>query len=359
VQPAVVTGILVVHNGATWLRQCLDALSQQTRPLDRLVIVDTGSTDVSLRIASRHARIRQVIGDIEMISATSQTTFGEAVGRAVERTEDGSPSRDDAGTEWLWLLHDDSAPEPEALRRLLAVADSSPSIAILGPKVVGWSDRRRLVQVGLSMGRGGRRETGLERGELDQGQRDRVHDVLAVGSSGLLVRRDVFAELRGFDPALVLFREDLDLGWRANLAGHRVVVVPDAVVQHAEAMSHGRRRADAVGHSTRSADRRSALHVLLANEPARALPWLWVRLVLASLARALGLVLAKAPADAGRELLGAASVLLRPWRVVAARRFRRGQRRVSPSALRPLRPPRLSGLRAAHRTHRPGHHAGA
>lgn len=339
-----VTAVLVAHDGARWLPRSLAALRSLTLAPAHVVAVDTGSTDATPALLQ--AGVQGAV-----LRVPRETGFGAAVAAGVaslaplEMAPPASPPAEAASVGWLWLLHDDSAPEPEALRRLLAVADSSPSIAILGPKVVGWSDRRRLVQVGLSMGRGGRRETGLERGELDQGQRDRVHDVLAVGSSGLLVRRDVFAELKGFDPALVLFREDLDLGWRANLAGHRVVVVPDAVVQHAEAMSHGRRRADAVGHSTRSADRRSALHVLLANEPARALPWLWVRLVVASLARAVGLVLAKAPADAGRELLGAASVLLRPWRVVAARRFRRGQRRVPPSALRPLRPPRLAGLR--------------
>jgi GT2 family glycosyltransferase len=112
VRPLVVTGVLVVHNGAPWLQECLDALALQTRRLDRLVIVDTGSTDDSLRIAARHARIRQVIGDIATISAAVETTFGEAVGLAVDHLRNESvSSRGDEGAEWLWLLHDDSAAE--------------------------------------------------------------------------------------------------------------------------------------------------------------------------------------------------------------------------------------------------------
>ena len=50
--PATVTGVLVVHDGATWLTECLDALVLQTRPPDRLVIIDTGSIDDSLQIAT-------------------------------------------------------------------------------------------------------------------------------------------------------------------------------------------------------------------------------------------------------------------------------------------------------------------
>ena len=51
-RPVSVTGVLVVHDGAAWLRECLDALALQTRRPDRLVIVDTGSTDDSLKIVA-------------------------------------------------------------------------------------------------------------------------------------------------------------------------------------------------------------------------------------------------------------------------------------------------------------------
>ena len=81
--PVVVTGVLVVHDGAAWLSECLDALALQTRPLDRLVIVDTGSIDNSREIVTGHRRICRVVDDLQVISAPRQSTFGEAVGRAV------------------------------------------------------------------------------------------------------------------------------------------------------------------------------------------------------------------------------------------------------------------------------------
>ena len=87
----------------------------------------------------------------------------------------------------------------------------------------------------------GRRVTDLERREHDQGQHDGVRDVLGVSSAGMLVRRDVWDALEGFDPTLPLFRDDLDFCWRAHRRGERVLIATDAVLHHREASAHGRR----------------------------------------------------------------------------------------------------------------------
>ena len=89
--------------------------------------------------------------------------------------------------------------------------------------------------------------------------------------------------LDGFDRALPLFGNDIDLGWRANLAGHPVVLCPDAVVYHAEAAAHGRRRLAAVRRRAHLVDRRHALYVLTANTSALLLPLVMLRLALGGL----------------------------------------------------------------------------
>ena len=169
--------------------------------------------------------------------------------------------------DWVWLLHDDCAPAPDALAQLLAEVGRDPRTAVAGPKVLGLGDRRLLLEVGVTIARSGRRDVGLERREYDQGQHDGARPVLAVGTAGMLVRRDVWDELGGLDPRLPLLRDDVDLGWRANLAGHRVVVVTDAVVHHAEAGSHRRRPVHVAGGRLHRLDRQHALYVLLANLP--------------------------------------------------------------------------------------------
>ena len=79
---------------------------------------------------------------------------------------------------WVWLLHDDSAPDVRCLAALLDTADDNPSAGILGPKVLGWHDRRLLLEAGVTINGSGRRITGVERREHDQGQHDGVRDVL-------------------------------------------------------------------------------------------------------------------------------------------------------------------------------------
>ena len=67
-----------------------------------------------------------------------------------------------------------------------------------GPKLLGWHDRTHLLEIGISIAANGNRWTGLEPAEYDQGQRDGVHEVLAVSTAGALIRRDVFEQLGGF-----------------------------------------------------------------------------------------------------------------------------------------------------------------
>jgi GT2 family glycosyltransferase len=334
VRPVVVTGVLVVHDGAAWLNECLDALSLQTRPPDRLVIVDTGSTDDSIRIAARHARVRQVIGDVTAITAPYESTFGEAVARAVEQIPAQSPTPD-RGAGWLWLLHDDSAAAPQALAHLLDVARRSPSVGVTGPKLVTWEDPSRLLAVGSVVTRSGRRVGGPVTGEPDQGQHDHRSDVLGVSSSGMLIRRDVFETLGGFDPAFGQFCDDLDLCWRAQLAGYRVVVAPRARMREAAASTNGRRSPGLSVEAARRRDRKHGRQVALARCSPYAAPFLAIWIAMASIGSAVALLVAKRPRGAWAALGDLAS-LMTPWRPLAARWRSRGIRRVRRRDLRGL-----------------------
>ncbi|MDQ1484194.1 MAG: hypothetical protein QOF35_2270, partial [Actinomycetota bacterium] len=336
-RPVEVTGVLVVHDGAAWLKDCLDALSLQTRRLDRLVVVDTGSADDSPRIVARHARIRQVVGELTALSAPRGSTFGEAVGRAVgqlgETGDNGDPAQ--AGGQWLWLLHDDSAAAPQALAQLLDAARRSPSVGVAGPKLVSWDNPSALFEVGAMITRSGRRVGGPATGEPDQGQYDHRNDVLGVSTSGMLVRRDVFDTLGGFDPGFAQFGDGLDFCWRAQLAGHRVVVAPRARVREAAASTNGGRSADLSADAAQRRERRNGRQVALARCSLWAAPILAIWIVLASLCSAAVLLLAKRPRAAWAAIVDLSSVMT-PWRPIAARWRSRGLRRVRRRDLRGL-----------------------
>ncbi len=342
----VVTAVIVAHDGAAWLPRIAEALLGQTRPVQRVVAVDTGSRDRS------GAVLAELLGRSVVFGMDRRTGYGAAVAQALRHRAANTNVPAPAGvahggrTEWIWLLHDDSEPETDALEQLLRGAAEARGAAVLGPKVMDWSDRRVLLETGVTIDTVGRRITGIEPREVDQGQHDGDRDVLAVGSAGLLVRRDVWDQLGGFDPAMPLLRDDIDFCWRVHAAGHRVRVVTDAVLYHLEATARNRRAASAAPRPRRM-DRHNALLTLLGNLPLRpALSALAGNLVLSTL-RTLFFLLAKRPRAALDEFAGIGSVLAHPLRLLAARRRRARGRRAAYGKLRAQLPPGRSFRRLA------------
>ncbi|MFD9006290.1 glycosyltransferase family 2 protein [Streptomyces sp. NPDC059582] len=371
----VVTAVLVTHDGARWLPDALAGLLGQERPVQYAVAADTGSADASAQL------VTDALGAERVLHLARRTAFGQAVEEAnrtapvltpeelpyLKRPSGWDPVtrtwRDDAydlpelpygePVQWLWLLHDDSAPEPDALAQLLRVVENElelgrDDVAVVGPKLRGWYDRRQLLEVGVTIAHSGRRWTGLDRREQDQGQHDHIQPVLSVSTAGMLIRRDVFEELGGFDRRLPLMRDDVDLCWRANAAGHRVLVAPDAVVRHAEAASRERRAVDCAGRTTASphkVDKAGAAYTLLVNTRTAALPWILLRLVVGTLLRTVAYLVGKVPGQAVDEIRGLLGTLLRPERIIAGRR-RRGSPQVDKGELRPLFPPPGATVRA-------------
>ena len=243
------------------------ALLGQTRPVQRVVAVDTGSRDRSGAVLAGQ------LGQAVVFGMERGTGYAAAVARAL-----AAPRRERAGAgpaaapdgeqvEWLWLLHDDFEPAPDALEQLLRGAAETKSAAVLGPKIMDWADREVILEAGVTIDTAGRRITGIEPREVDQGQHDGDRDSLAVGSAGMLVRRDVWDQVGGFDTGMTLFREDVDFCWRVHAAGYRVRVVTGAGGYHLEASAR-HRRAVSVSRRPHRLDRRNALLTLLGNLPA-------------------------------------------------------------------------------------------
>jgi GT2 family glycosyltransferase len=276
-----VTAIIVAHDGARLLPGLVQALNAQTHPVEQTVGVDTGSRDRS------GAVLAELIGQDAVFGMDRSTGYGEAVAVALRHATRRRSGQTDPGlarVEWIWLLHDDCEPAPDALERLLRAASRDRTVVVVGPKVLDGHDRRTLREVGVSIDRAGRRVTGIDPGEIDQGQHDHKRAVLAVSSAGMLVRRDAWDRLRGFDPHLKLFRDDVDFCWRAQALGLRVQVATDAVLYHHELA--GRRRRPTEGGSARRLDRRNALYVLAVNLPLLAMLRIVGGCIVGSLVRA-------------------------------------------------------------------------
>ncbi|MGI8662355.1 MAG: glycosyltransferase [Acidimicrobiales bacterium] len=218
--PAVVA-VVVAHDPGAWFEDCLTALDGQDYPALSVLIIDAASaTDPTSRVAA-------VLPSAYVRKLEVNPGFGPAANEVLEVVE---------GASFFLLCHDDVAPAADAVRAMVEEAFRS-NAGIVTPKLVDWADPRRLLQVGMGADKTGVPSPLNERGELDQEQHDAVLDVFVAPGGCTLVRADLFRALGGFDPAIDLIGEDLDLSWRAQVAGARVVVAPAAVVRHVEALA--------------------------------------------------------------------------------------------------------------------------
>ncbi len=198
----------------------MEALAAQDYPNLAALYVDAASdTDPTPRIARAYP-------DAYVRRLPANDGYGVAANE-VRQVVDGAA--------FYCFLHDDAAPEPDAIRTMVDEAVRS-NAGIVGCKLVHFDDHRRLLQVGESADKLGERITRVEPGELDQEQHDAVRDVFVVPGGCTLVRADLFDAVGGFDEGIDLLNDDLNLCWRAHVAGARVVVAPDAVVGHLEAL---------------------------------------------------------------------------------------------------------------------------
>jgi GT2 family glycosyltransferase/uncharacterized membrane protein YgcG len=337
-----VTAIIVAHDGARLLPGLVQALQSQTYPVEMAVGIDTGSRDRS------GAVLAELIGADAVFGMDRSTGYGEAVGVALRHAARRRSGRTDPNLrriEWVWLLHDDCEPAPDALERLIRAASKDRSVVVLGPKVLDGQDRRTLREAGISIDRAGRRVTGIDPGEIDQGQHDHNKAVLAVGSAGMLVRRDIWDALGGFDTELKLFRDDLDFCWRVQAAGYRVQVVTDAVLYHRELSA--RRRRPTEGGNARRIDRRNAIYVLAVNLPLLTMLRVVGGCVVGSLLRALYFLVTKQLDLASAHLFAVAGLFGHPIRLFRGRRRRAGGRAEAYGAVRSFIPPARTVFRIA------------
>lgn len=215
-----VVAVIVVHDPGSWFEEALASFGVQDYPSLSVLVVDAGSA------VDPTPRVAEVLPGAYVRRLDTNPGFGPAANEVLEVVD---------GAAFYLLCHDDVALAPDAVRALVEESYRS-NAGVAGPKLVDWDEPHRLRQVGLLVDKTGYPSSPVEPGELDQEQHDAVRDVFAVPGAATLVRADLFATLGGYEPHVPLMGDDVDLCWRAQVAGARVVTVPAAVGRHVEAL---------------------------------------------------------------------------------------------------------------------------
>lgn len=274
--------VLVVRNASTWLRGCLSALGAQRYPRLGVVGVDNGSTDGSLGL------LRHALGELRVISLPDSGGLATSMRAAME-----IPAA--RAADYLLVVHDDTALDPDAVARLVEAASriGVEAVGVVGPKVVDWDEPRLLRDVGRSADRFGHPYTPLQPGEIDQGQFDRVVEVLCVPTCAMLISREAWLRTGSFDERLDARHEDLDFCWRARLAGFRVLMTPLARARHRAVSAVGEPENGRRPRSARYYEDRAAIAAMLKNYGLPSLLWILPLDLLLGAARLLFLVLGR------------------------------------------------------------------
>ncbi|HMR64462.1 MAG TPA: glycosyltransferase family 2 protein [Anaerolineae bacterium] len=215
--------IIIPHyNGTRILLACLAALRRQTYPYLEVILVDNGSTDPSLPLTRQH------FPEVKIIETGLNLGYAGAVNQGIRF----------AAGEIIVALNNDTEADPGWAQALVEVLQTHPEAGLVASKMRLYHQRDRLHSAGDSFGSDG---IPINRGvwQQDEGQFDQ--DVYIFGGCGGAVayRRRMLAEIGLFDEEYFMYLEDVDLNWRAQLAGYRAVFAPQAVVYHHLSASGG------------------------------------------------------------------------------------------------------------------------
>ena len=278
--PPLFSVVIPNWNGARYLPTCLDALAAQTYPHMEIIVADNASADGS------QALLRERYPHVRLLQLPDNQGFTGACNAGIQA----------ARGEFIALLNNDTEADPGWAAAVVDAFARHPEAGSVASKMLLFDRRDHIHTTGDYFtvdGRAGNRGVW----ERDEGQYDREEEVFSACGGSAVYRRAMLDQIGLLDDAFFFSGEDVDLGWRAQLAGWRCLYTPAAVVYHHLAATGG-------GVTASYYDGRNLIYILVKDYPAA----LW---------RRYGLLVLRAQ-------IALAWQALRAWRGAAARARLRG-----------------------------------
>ncbi|MGQ9803500.1 MAG: glycosyltransferase family 2 protein [Anaerolineae bacterium] len=210
-----VTVVIPNWNGAAHLPTCLESLRRQTFRDFEVIVVDNGSTDESLALLARD------YPEVQVLALGENRGFAGACNAGIRA----------ARGEFILLLNNDTDADPHWLEEVVAAFRRHPEAGLVASKMRLF-DRRDVLHTAGDYYRVDGRPGNRGVWETDQGQYDREEYVFSACGGSAAYRRAMLDEVGLLDEDFFYSCEDVDLAWRAQLAGWRCVYAPRAVVYH-------------------------------------------------------------------------------------------------------------------------------
>ncbi len=220
-----VTAVIPNYNGIQYLENCLESLLAGSM-VPFIIIVDNGSGDGSVAfLEEKYAENEQ----ISLVKLSQNTGFCHAVNVGILK----------AKTEYVFLLNNDTTVDKSCVEELQKVMDASLGIFSAGAKMINMKFPEKIDDAGDFYSALG---WAFARGKDKPVSAYEIGDRIFASCGGAAVyRKSVLEEIGLFDEAHFAYLEDMDIGYRANIAGYRNVFVPKARVMHAGSAASGSR----------------------------------------------------------------------------------------------------------------------
>ncbi len=218
------------------LARAIAGLARQSRPADRVLIVDNASVDDSL------ARIEHELSNLEIVRSDRNLGFAAANNLAFERLRD---------CEWIALLNPDAIPDPRWLEELLRAAHQNPNYAFFGSLLISSPQPDRFDGAGDIYHVGGfywRQWHGRPREGIVVEQRE----IFAPCAAAAMYSNAALRDVGGFDESFFCYGEDVDLAFRLRLRGFRCLLAPLSIAAHEGSGIAGRASEFAIYHGDRN-----------------------------------------------------------------------------------------------------------
>ena len=232
--PAAISVVVVTHNGRHWLGACLEAVRSQGELAIEIILVDNASSDGSVEFVRHH------FPEVRVVTLDSNRGFAVATNVGCR----------EAHGRYLVLLNNDTEVLPGFLRALRSTLELSTWADMAAARIVYLHDPELIDSAGDGYTRWGGAYKRLH------GQASTLADdsteVFGICGAACMIRRNVFESVGGFDDDFFMVHEDVDFSYRAQLLGHRIVYVPEAVVRHGGSSTLGRSSRTAVYYGQRN-----------------------------------------------------------------------------------------------------------
>lgn len=211
-----VSVVVLNWNGLAHLKPCFASLRELDYPSDRLelILVDNGSSDGSIQFMRNH------FPEVRLVK--NGTNLGFATANNIGARE--------ARGQYVAFLNNDTRVDAAWLKELVAVAETDHRVVCAASRMLTWAGDRTDFSGGSMNFHGAAFHP--RRGETATSWDTDARELLFACGGSMLIDRQIFLDVGGFDDDFFAYYEDVDLGWRLWVLGHKVVFAPGAITYH-------------------------------------------------------------------------------------------------------------------------------